>query len=306
MPTSASTLPGRSAPAPGLDAIRHAIDRLDAAAVALLGLRLRLVAAAHARKLRLGLPLSDPERETRVRTHLHGVGRHLALPAASVEALGAVLIGEARRAQGLDPGQGGPSPPPSMLPAAMYPVSSSLETEAPTGARWLRLLPPPWRLAPLLRRVPETPQRRLLERALQRVLGEALAAGDLDFLQGRTLGVELSDLDLRWVIGLQDGAFAALPRETAAEATVRGSLTDLLCLAGRLEDADTLFFQRRLVLTGDTELGLTARNLLDRLPFESLPLGLRIALNRCARFACAARAAHRAQPPRNPVQETAR
>ena len=37
----------------------------------------------------------------------------------------------------------------------------------------------------------------------------------------------------------------------------------------------------------------TARNLLDRLPWEKVPLGLRIALNRGARFADAARAAYR-------------
>ncbi len=74
---------------------------------------------------------------------------------------------------------------------------------------------------------------------------------------------------------------------------MRGSATDLLLLASRLEDADTLFFQRRLELTGDTELGLTARNMLERLPWASIPLGLRIALNRGARFARAARAAHR-------------
>ena len=80
--------------------------------------------------------------------------------------------------------------------------------------------------------------------------------------------------------------------DAPAEATVRGSATDLLLLAGRLEDADTLFFQRRLVLTGDVELGLTARNLLERLPWENVPLGLRIALNRGARFARAARSAH--------------
>lgn len=79
-----------------------------------------------------------------------------------------------------------------------------------------------------------------------------------------------------------------------AEATVRGTATDLLLLAGRLEDADTLFFQRRLVLAGDVELGLTARNLLDRLPWETVPLGLRIVLNRGARLARAARAAYHA------------
>ncbi|MDQ6645877.1 MAG: hypothetical protein M3Y93_01400 [Pseudomonadota bacterium] len=64
-------------------------------------------------------------------------------------------------------------------------------------------------------------------------------------------------------------------------------------MAGRLEDADTLFFQRRLRLTGDTELGLTARNMLDRLPWESIPLALRIVMNRSARFARTARAAYR-------------
>ena len=82
--------------------------------------------------------------------------------------------------------------------------------------------------------------------------------------------------------------------DDTAEASVRGSATDLLLLAGRLEDADTLFFQRRLELTGDVELGLTARNRLDRLPWEHVPLGLRIGLNRGARLAQAARAAHHA------------
>ena len=49
------------------------------------------------------------------------------------------------------------------------------------------------------------------------------------------------------------------------------------------------------LLTGDIELGLTARNLLDRLPWEKVPLGLRIALNRGARFARAARGAYHAK-----------
>ena len=42
-------------------------------------------------------------------------------------------------------------------------------------------------------------------------------------------------------------------------------------------------------LAGDTELGLTARNLLDRLPWESVPLGVRILLHRGARLARDAR-----------------
>ncbi|ODU42302.1 MAG: hypothetical protein ABS96_28490 [Lysobacteraceae bacterium SCN 69-123] len=157
----------------------------------------------------------------------------------------------------------------------------------------LRLLPPPRRIAPLLRAVPPAAHRRLLERAMAKVLAAPLRDGTLDFMAGRRLGIEVSDLGLRWVVELQGQRLAAV--DAAAEATVRGSATDLLLLAGRLEDADTLFFQRRLLLTGDVELGLTARNLLDRLPWESVPLGLRIALNRGARLARAARGAHQAR-----------
>ena len=155
----------------------------------------------------------------------------------------------------------------------------------------LRVLPPPRRLAPLLRALPARWQHALLERAMARVLAAPVADGTLDFMADRRLGIEVDDLGLCWVLTLRNGRL--LVTDGQPEASVRGSATDLLLLASRLEDADTLFFQRSLVLTGDTELGLTARNLLDRLPWESVPLGLRIALNRGARFARAAREAHR-------------
>jgi predicted lipid carrier protein YhbT len=157
---------------------------------------------------------------------------------------------------------------------------------------WLRLLPPPSRLAPWLRRMPLAWQARLLEAAMQHVLAAPLAAGALAELDERRLGIEVSDLGLRWVVALRNGRMHVGASDDVAEATVRGTATDLLLLASRREDADTLFFQRRLLLTGDTELGLTARNLLDQLPWQDVPLGLRIALHRGAGLAQAARAAH--------------
>ncbi len=126
---------------------------------------------------------------------------------------------------------------------------------------------------------------------MSRVLVAPLRDGSLDFMKGRRLGIEVSDLGVRWVLTWDHGRLRVIAGEP--EACVRGSATDLLLLAGRLEDADTLFFQRALVLTGDTELGLTARNLLERLPWEDVPLGLRIALHRGAGLARMAREAHR-------------
>jgi predicted lipid carrier protein YhbT len=148
----------------------------------------------------------------------------------------------------------------------------------------------------LLQHVPFAWQVRLLEAAMQRVLASPIADGALDALVGRRLGIEVCDLRLRWVVVLRNGCMQACAPDETAEVTVRGSATDLLLLASRREDADTLFFQRRLLLTGDTELGLTARNLLDQLSWQGVPLGLRIALNRGAGLAQTARAVHRGEP----------
>ncbi|WP_146908698.1 ubiquinone anaerobic biosynthesis accessory factor UbiT [Arenimonas daejeonensis] len=158
---------------------------------------------------------------------------------------------------------------------------------SPLSRAVLRVFPPPARWAPLLRLLPSDWQRRALEAAVTRLLAEPLRCNQLDFMRGRRLGIEVPDLGLNWVLSLEGDRLRAT--DEPAQATVRGNATDLLLLASRLEDADTLFFQRRLELTGDTELGLTARNLLDRLPWESVPLGMRILLNRGARAAREAR-----------------
>src|SRR3546814_14506936 len=103
-----------------------------------------------------------------------------------------------------------------------------------------------------------------------RVLQASLAGGDLDFMQGRRLGIEVTDLDLRWVVERRGDQLHVDQGEV--EASVRGTATDLLLLAARLADADTPFFQRRLVLPGATEPGHTLHHLLDRLPGPALPL----------------------------------
>lgn len=158
----------------------------------------------------------------------------------------------------------------------------------------LRLLPPPARLRAPLGLLPPPILRQATQRLLERVLAGPFASGVLDEMSGRTLGVEVTDLGLRWVVRVGARRLERVDVEGEAEATVRGTATDLLLLAARLEDADTLFFHRRLQLTGDVELGLAVRNLLDQLPWEAIPLGLRVALNRGARLARAARSAYHA------------
>ena len=59
---------------------------------------------------------------------------------------------------------------------------------------------------------------------------------------------------------------------------------DLLLIAGRKEDPDTLFFQRRLKIEGDTELGLEVKNLIDAIELEHLPSLVHKGVNSCANF----------------------
>ncbi|MGX5731575.1 ubiquinone anaerobic biosynthesis accessory factor UbiT [Pseudoxanthomonas beigongshangi] len=268
-----------------LGGTRAAIDRVDDAMVILLGGRQRLAGLAGRIKRHAGLRQTDELREQQVQRRASRLARRSGIPPASAERLMRLLIAEAHRWQAR------PSPQTSepLRPMATSGLSSSRGKS--TASSLLRWLPPPRRLRPWLARLP----RPVRERLLLRLLASALAAPGvrriLEPITGRRLGIEAQDLDLRWVFVLEADGLRLC--DGAAEAMVSGETTDLLLLASRLEDADTLFFQRRLMLTGDTELGLTVRNLLDRLPWESFPLGSRILLQRGARLARDARTAHR-------------
>ncbi len=283
---AASPVPTRVA----LGTVRMAIDHVDDALVVLLAVRRGLVGAVQPLKHSAGISARDPGRERAVRRRAHRLARRLGVPDATASSLLELVIADACRQQGLaaDLDQGAAPETCAIIPR-MTTIPEACD--APAHA-WLRLLPPPRRFAPFLRLLPERWPRDLAAAAVARVLALPLERGELDFMQGRRLGVEVVDLGLCWVFELEGRQLRAT--SAPADATVRGSAADLLLLAGRLEDADTLFFQRALVVTGDTELGLTVRNLLERLPWESVPLGLRIGLNRGGRFACAAREAHRA------------
>lgn len=273
--------------------VRLAIDGLDGALLLVLATRARLARQAKRFKRAAGLPVRDPAREAQVHARAEAMARRIGLSATTARQAMSLAINHAHREQGIAPdvGQGDPPGDARIMAADMQTSTRSI----PHASRsLLRLLPPPARVAPLLRVCPPPLQRRLLQRVLTRVLSAPVADGTLDFMRGRRLGIDVCDLDLHWVIEGTDGGLRV--GEAMPEASVRGTAADLLLLASRLEDADTLFFQRRLVLTGDTELGLTARNLLERLPWESVPLGLRILLNRGARLARDARSAYHQQP----------
>jgi len=264
-----------------LSGARLAIDRIDDRMVRLFAGRQRLARLAGKIKVHAGLRRHDIARERAVMARAHRVARRCGLDARSVEPLMALLIAHAHLRQRES------APSDANHTSAAMPMS-----DFPAPDAVLRALPPPRYWRPVATRIPVALQQAMVPRLLSQAIASPEAWRSLQPVAGRRIGIDVSDLGLHWVITLEGERLLCTGGD--AEATVAGSLTDLLLLASRLEDADTLFFQRRLTLTGDTELGLLLRNLLDRLPWDSLPLGLRIVLQRGARLAQRARAAHHA------------
>lgn len=264
---------------------RGVLDVVDDALVDLLALRQRVVRDIGTSKRAFGLATRDEAREGAVLERARARAQRRGLAAQDGERLLRAAVDcavELQRRPDLRQGDAPRRPAKVRLPDAGDPAM-----------RLLRLLPPPERLAVPLRAVPYAWHARLLEAAVNHVLAAPQRAGKLAFMRSRRLAIEVTDLDLRWVLEGDEMRMRTCAPGIEAEAAVRGKAIEFLLLASRMEDPDTLFFQRRLAVTGDTELGLTARNLLDQLPWESLPLALRILLNRSARFAAAARDAHR-------------
>lgn len=110
-------------------------------------------------------------------------------------------------------------------------------------------------------RVPVGVKRRLVEPLLNRTFAEPLAEGEFDALAGRRITLAIEDLGMALTLTLENERLRVCTRP--GEATIRGGWREFLCLATRREDPDALFFQRRLLIEGDTELGLMVKNLLD-------------------------------------------
>ncbi len=139
-------------------------------------------------------------------------------------------------------------------------------------------------LKPTLSIVPFSIQKKSLLTALHSVFKEAITDDDFKFLQDKWLRISVTDLALDWLISFDDGQLimAKNGSQTDVNVTFSASSEDLLLIAGRKEDPDTLFFQRRLKIEGDTELGLEVKNLIDALDIEQLPSLVHKIVDGCA------------------------
>ena len=124
----------------------------------------------------------------------------------------------------------------------------------------------PQPLAGILQRLPRWPGSRLLASALNVVMVPHLPDDVGQRLEGRRLRLQVADARLEFDYTWRSGAFYPLSAsESEPDLILRADAWDFYQLLQRSEDPDTLFFNRRLVIEGATELGLMVKNTLDSL-----------------------------------------
>ena len=94
-------------------------------------------------------------------------------------------------------------------------------------------------------------KRQVLEQVLSWQFRQALAEGELEFLEGRWLCIHVRDFGLLWYTSVVDGRLV-VSQQADADVSFSAVAIDLLMIAARKHDPDTLFFQRRLVIECDT------------------------------------------------------
>lgn len=136
-------------------------------------------------------------------------------------------------------------------------------------------LPRPPSLAGLAARLPPYPGSWLFARMLNATLAPQLPQDVRSALEGRPLRLRITNLGVAFDVCWRGKGFAALTPQPAPHLCIGASLHDLWLMARREEDPDSLFFSRRLILEGDTELGLLFKNSIDALDLGAFDQFLR-------------------------------
>lgn len=121
----------------------------------------------------------------------------------------------------------------------------------------------PPRLGKLLAKLPSAPGTFLFVNALNITFSKRLSADVRASLTSKKLRIKVLDAQLSFNFKWNSNRFCAYQHLGAADLTISATAYDFFQLARRLEDPDALFFSRRLIMEGDTELGLLVKNALD-------------------------------------------
>ncbi len=112
-------------------------------------------------------------------------------------------------------------------------------------------------------KLPQLPPTLALVTGLNLALGRLIPREPLEMLIGKRFTIRVKDAGMTLRFGYGERGFRPLFDAGAADLTISAKARDFIALLAREEDPDTLFFDRRLLMEGDTDLGLLVKNTLD-------------------------------------------
>ena len=120
--------------------------------------------------------------------------------------------------------------------------------------------------------LPAYPHSLLFSQGLNLALGRIIKPELLEPLHGKLIRIRVTDAGLSFFFTINASGFVANKAGRTPDLSISATAYDFLMLGMRKEDPDTLFFSRRLVVEGDTELGLIAKNTLDTVELPKLDI----------------------------------
>ena len=123
------------------------------------------------------------------------------------------------------------------------------------------------------------------EKLLNLLFKEEISSGELNFISEKIIEIKVKDIDLSLFLTLKEDQLKSLksPVETDVQLSADGDAL-LLLIYGKV-DPDTLFFNRKLMVKGNTELGLHLKNFLDTIEVnQKLPRALYLIGDRFSDF----------------------
>ncbi|MDO5668361.1 MAG: SCP2 sterol-binding domain-containing protein [Alcaligenaceae bacterium] len=129
---------------------------------------------------------------------------------------------------------------------------------------------PSW-LAKVVSKLPSKPPRFILVNTLNYMLKRDLLPADMSYFSGRKFEIDVLDAGIKVRFSANDDQFIDAVFSEEPDLRLSANSVDFMRMILRKEDPDTLFFNRKLHIEGDTELGLVTKNLLDSVEWPSLP-----------------------------------
>lgn len=120
--------------------------------------------------------------------------------------------------------------------------------------------------------LPSYPPSVLFSHGLNLALGRIIKPELLEPLHGKLVRIRVTDVGLSFYFTISNTGFVACKADKTPDLAIGATAHDFFLLGTRREDPDTLFFSRRLIVEGETELGLIAKNTLDSIELPRLEL----------------------------------